>query len=199
MCDCLKFHGYLELIWGSMFSSKTTTLLQKLIFEASLGRKVLYINSVLDTRSTKPYSTHNPFYKDKLDEMTNVTLKSYDHLPPIEDIQTYDLIYIDEAQMFDNLDNVLLYVEQCHKHVYVSGLVGYASRKPFGHIASLIPYADKCTQLYAKCHLCIDDGNYDTPALFTHKLNLSDNNSIDIGGDDKYIAVCRKHYLQYNV
>jgi thymidine kinase len=181
-----------------MFSGKTTNLLQKLIFEASLGRKVLYINSVLDTRSTKPYSTHNPFYKDKLGNIENVTLKSYNMLPPAEDILQYDYIYIDEAQMFEDLNNVLVYVEKYHKSVFVSGLVGYASRESFGKLTTLIPYADKCTQLYSKCHKCLENGNY-VKALFTHKRDNNNNNSIDIGGDDKYIAVCRKHYIELNL
>lgn len=198
MYECTNY-GYLELIWGPMFSAKTTNLLQKLICEASIGRKVLYINSAMDTRSTENvFSSHNPLYKDKVYNMVNVTMKSYNILPSIDEIIMYDSIYIDEAQMFDDLNIIVLYVEKYFKNVYVSGLVGYASRKPFGNIASLITHADKCTQLYAKCHKCIEHGNYDSLALFTHKIDNKCNDSIDIGGDNKYISVCRKHYLQLN-
>jgi len=186
----------LELIWGPMFSSKTTTLLQKLIREASIGCKVLYINSILDTRSDKPYSTHNPLYKDTLENIENVTMISCDTLPNLEEICKYESIYIDEAQMFENLDIIISYVEKLHKHVCVSGLVGYASRQPFGNIVSLIPYADKCTVLQAICRKCREE-HLNNPAIFTHKIN-NNNDNIDIGGDDKYTAVCRKHYMLLN-
>ncbi len=72
----------------------------------------------------------------------------------------------------------------------------------FGYISKLLPMADKFVKLNAVCVLCnkelTDRGESITPmnitpAPFTKKIT-EDTTLIDIGGADKYIAVCRKHH-----
>ena len=79
------------------------------------------------------------------------------------------------------------------KHVIVAGLDGDASRKPFGKLLELIPYADTIIKLKALCKKC-NDG---TEALFTSK-KVHDDTTVDIGGSDKYEALCRKHFIAFN-
>ena len=43
-----------------------------------------------------------------------------------------------------------------------------------------------------RCVLKCKDG---TPGIFSHRINISDN-QICIGASDKYISVCRKHYME---
>ena len=68
------------------------------------------------------------------------------------------------------------------------GLDGDSNQAKFGHITDLIPLCDKVKKLKSVCNLC---GN---KAIFTkQKLSNADtSNQIDIGGSEKYIAVCRR-------
>lgn len=72
----------------------------------------------------------------------------------------------------------------------------------FGHISELVHLADKFEKLTAVCTLCIAEitarGEIITPcnivpAPFTKKI-VNGDDQIDIGGSEKYIAVCRKHH-----
>ena len=200
-CECSSYCGSLDLIWGCMFSSKTSTILHRAFVEAANpNRKILYINSLIDNRTEEPFSTHNPLYQ-ALAKKSNVTMKKYSSLPFAQEIMEYDNIYIDEAQFFDNLVKmVLIYVELCHKSVTVAGLVGTYERVKFGNIIDLITYADRCTQLHASCDKCFATSRISVPANFTHKIvvNSEVKSPIETGGSDKYIPVCRKHYLELN-
>ena len=50
----------IDLIIGPMFAGKSTELIRRLNIYSELGLKTLYINSSLDKRSDKVFSTHNP-------------------------------------------------------------------------------------------------------------------------------------------
>jgi thymidine kinase len=79
------------------------------------------------------------------------------------------------------------------KIVIVSGLHGDFLRRKFGEMLDLIPDCDEVIKLDALCILC-NDG---TPASFTWKIidnTINSGDIIDIGGADKYIPLCRKHY-----
>ncbi len=108
-------------------------------------------------------------------------------------IQQYDSIFIDEAQFFSDLySKVVNLVDIHHKHVVVSGLDGDTFRNPFGDITKLIPMCDTVDKLTAYCSKCSNG----TPAPFTKKRVAQNNKTvIDIGGNDKYIAVCRYHFF----
>jgi thymidine kinase len=101
-----------------------------------------------------------------------------------------NVIGIDEAQFFDDLPDFLLKIEQFQKIVIIAGLDGDFKRQTFGKILNCIPFADNVTKLTAMCSICKDG----TPAIFSKKIENNDN-IVDIGANDKYVAVCRKHYL----
>lgn len=187
--------GRIELVAGPMFSGKTTELLRRLFCDASVKRKILYINHAVDVRSTEPFSTHNPLYKEQLGRMQNVTMMSMSQLPELEDIQEYDTIGIDEGQFFPVLDQVREYADN-GKRVIVAGLISDAQRKKFGHISDLLPDAEEYTSLHALCVKCADE-HIVMPASFTARIVLGGDleNQVDVGGSDKYIPVCRKHYI----
>jgi len=199
--------GFIEIIAGPMFSSKSTTLLGRLGCDAAIGRNVLYINHSSDVRSTdnEPFSTHNQLYKNsKLSAVNNLTATSLGELPAYKHVKQYHTIGIDEAQFFTNLFEVVNYAEKNGSRVIVAGLVGNAKRETFGDILSLVPKADKFELLHASCVKCaatsVESGFFPSsvPAPFTCKIAGDKEQTIDVGGIDKYIPVCRKHYLELN-
>lgn len=118
-------------------------------------------------------------------------------LAKIFDSEAYacPLIIIEEAQFFAGLyDVVLRAVETDKKDVIVVGLDGDSDRKPFGDILRLVPLADTVTRLTALCKRCGDG----TVALFSALVLGKEGKSeqIYVGGADKYLPMCRKHYLE---
>lgn len=194
--------GQLILITGSMFSGKTTTLLRMLFNDAVIGLRVLYINHSLDSRTDQPFSTHNPLYKEKLNEMSSVDLISVKSISECDQntLKSYDVIGIDESQFFTELYNQVQYiVESLNKKVIVSGLISDYKRKKFGQILDLFPLCDEIIHLKAYCGMCASKNpKVVRQALFSHKKNSDDKNKVIIGGSEKYIPLCRECYLNEN-
>lgn len=186
----LSFQASIDIIFGPMFSGKSTETIRRLIIYHEMEMRVLYINNKLDTRTEYSFSTHNktigqlPFHAVKVSELNQV------------DVENYDVLAIDEAQFFKNLkETVLDWVENRNKIVIIAGLNGDAERKPFGDINNLIPYADKITKLSPFCIKCKKEKNKISEAIFTKKIvKLESIDNILIGGKDYYIPVCRGCY-----
>jgi thymidine kinase len=103
------------------------------------------------------------------------------------EIDSYDVIVIDEAQFFTNLKKFVQHAVCEGKHVIVAGLDGDFKQDVFGEILSLIPIADTITKLYALCMKCRDG----TVAPFTKRI-ISCSEQELVGDHDSYMAVCRK-------
>ena len=178
----------LDMIIGPMFSGKTTELIRRLNTFQSVGKKCVYINSILDSRNTEHFSTHNPVIKElgNIDSIKTNNLESIIHI-----ITNFDIIGIDESQLFmgNFKKNIIDLVEEHNKKIIISGLNGDFQRNKFGYILDLIPYCDGITKLYPYCLTCSKNGIIEK-ALFSKRLN-NDQNKINISYDN-YIPVCRK-------
>jgi len=180
-------HGYLELILGSMFSGKTSYLLD--IYKKSVycNIPIAVINYAGDTRySSEPMlSTHDKQMIPCI--MANSIYDAIsDNLDIITDAET---ILINEGQFFPDIeDQVKALVEQTNKRVYVCGLDGDFERKPMGRLLQLIPFCDQVVKLKSLCSLCRDG----TPGVFSFRTS----NEVDqVGiGTSNYIPLCRACY-----
>jgi thymidine kinase len=183
--DCSWISGRLELIIGNMFSGKSSELIRRINRERSINKKILVINYLGDNRYSKDSVTTH--------DLTKVKCLKLDKLMSLNEniINGYDSFFIDEGQFFPDLyPFVKMVVEKCNKHVVVSGLDGDSNRNSFGDIIKLIPISDTVDKLTAYCIRC----NNGTLGPFTKKISTSES-VVDIGGIDKYLPVCRKHYL----
>ena len=135
--------GKLDIITGTMFSGKTSYLLNKISLMVELNLKVLYINIDFDDRSEMEYSTHNPFFnnldfkkRDKINE--NLTMiKSRD----LSNITTdaYDIIMIDEAHFFDDIVKFTKKLLENKKHIVIATLIADFKGNKFGKVLDLLP------------------------------------------------------------
>lgn len=184
--------GYLELVFGPMFSGKTSTLLAKLTVFSELGVPTLYVNHELDQRG-EVFSTHNPTLKPvDLGDIQAVKIGPPETLLQICD--PYLVIGIDEAQFFGNLKEVVLeLVEKKGKRVIVAGLSSNFKREPFGEIFSLIPYADEVTKLKSLCGLCVKSKKL-KDAHFSYRVTHH-TDEVLVGAAQSYIPLCRECYL----
>jgi thymidine kinase len=181
--------GYLKIITGPMFSSKTTHALSELTALKYAGNRCLYINHAGDVRD-ETFSSH---FLEKC-KLTDITLIKTDNLESLAGcVAKYDVICVDESQFFPNLKSIILnWVETMKKHVILAGLLIKFNREPFGELLSLIPYADSHEMLTAYCVMCRDKS---TKALFTYRKDAYDSDIV-IGGEDKYRSICRGCYLK---
>jgi thymidine kinase len=179
--------GYLELILGSMFSGKTSYLLdvyKKCVF---CNIPVAVINYAGDNRYTTEsmLSTHD---KQMIPCMLAHTIKDAIRNNN-ESISRAETILINEGQFFPDIEEEVRYlVEQRNKRVYICGLDGDFNRKPIGNLLQLIPFSDHITKLKSLCSICRDG----TPGVFSFRIT----NETDqvIIGSSSYLPLCRGCY-----
>ena len=180
-------HGYLELIHGSMFSGKTSYLLEVYKKCMFCNIPVAVINYAADNRyTTEPMlSTHDkqmiPCILASTIEEAVVNNK--------ETIHRAETILINEGQFFADIEyEVKQLVEHEHKRVYICGLDGDFERKPLGSLLQLIPFSDNVLKLKSLCSLCRDG----TPGVFSFRTT-NERNQVVIGSSN-YIPLCRGCY-----
>ena len=179
--------GYLELILGSMFSGKTSYLLD--IYKKSMfcNIPIAVINYAGDNRYTADsmLSTHD---KQMIPCILANTL--YDAISNnLELITSADIILVNEGQFFPDIEEqVRILVEQSHKRVYICGLDGDFERKPIGKLLQLIPFCDEVIKLKSLCSICRDG----TPGIFSFRTTRQMDQVVI--GSSNYIPLCRKCY-----
>ena len=192
--------GYLELFVGPMFSGKTSKLLEIYKQYKFCNINVAVVNHSADNRYHESMlSTHDRVMIPCIQTNHLIPLWNYSNLDgSFNDecemhmmLRSADVILINEGQFFDDLyDFIIIAVEYDKKHVVVGGLDGDCFRKPFGQILQLIPLADRVTKLTSLCKICADG----TIGLFSYR-NSDSKETVEVGGSEKYMPLCRKHYL----
>lgn len=204
-----KTVGYLELIIGPMFSSKTSSLLEIYKQCKFCNIRVSIINHSIDKRyDDTMISSHDKimapcFQANKLNDVwsNNSFLDCCTEIPCKEglcenkresnahkSLRDSDVILINEGQFFPDLYEVVLDMLNNNKKVYICGLDGDFERKKFGAILDLIPLCDKVNKLTSLCSLCRDG----TRGIFS--MRLTNETEQTLVGSDNYIPVCRSCY-----
>lgn len=178
--------GYLEIIFGPMFSGKTTRLIEVYNEYKKTGKNVLVINYDADRRyHDSMLSTHDRVmipctFTDNLSDITGSSATDY---------ADADVILINEGQFFADLySSVIHMVEISKKRVHVCGLDGDFRREKFGQLLDLIPICDNVVKLKSSCHNCKES------ALFSHRMCNSQDKVLI--GSDIYIPLCRHCYTE---
>ena len=189
--------GRLDVILGTMFSGKTTFILGEIAKMAELNNKILYVNIEFDCRSDNVFSTHNPFFDNHVDFIKkenikkNVTMIKSRTLLNL-DIESYDIIIVDEAHFFEDLVDFTNVCLTNKKYIMVAGLQADFKGHKFGKILDLIPICTNIQRLHAYCSECAKNKKCRI-AIYSKKITKSKKIN-DIGGCEKYIPVCREHY-----
>jgi thymidine kinase len=182
----------LELLIGPMFAGKSSVLQSIVKRHRSHGWSVMVITHVIDKR----YGDDPQIVNHDLQRLPAI---GADELLPLLDHPEYvaaRLIVVEEAQFFKDLvPFIARAVDIDSKHAVVVGLDGDADRRKFGHVLDLIPYADRVQKLTALCKECSDA----IPAIFTFAVPSAaetiSSGQPCVGASEKYIPMCRKHYL----
>jgi thymidine kinase len=191
-CESVSPIGRLELVFGPMFSGKSTAILLRLARMADVGCDVLYINHAIDNRVTEAQdsvvSTHNSQYKTLSKKINAIKVSKLLEV----DVKDYQYIAIDEGQFFGDLyEAVIKWTTKYGKTIYVASLDGDAYRRKFGQVLDLIPNADKVEKLTAFCDICRVNKKELRDAPFTGRLTKNTDSTV-VGGTDIYRAMCRE-------
>lgn len=185
----------LELIIGPMFSGKSTELLSRIHRFKAIRKHILVITHMLDTR----YTQRPLLVNHDAQSAEAIACETLMPLIGTHQLQGVNVVIIEEAQFFADLVPFVKHVvEVCKVHCVVAGLDGDAERKPFGHVLELIPLADTVKKLTAMCQLCCDG----SPGIFSfmhtppQKKHTGNPSQVLVGADERYMALCRHHYLE---
>lgn len=176
--------GSLHIITGPMFSGKSSTLIA--VYNRINRASSLCFNHQLDCR----YSEANEIMTHDLVSVTGSSIRHITDIRNHPDYHSTSHIFIDEIQFFSNIrDPILHMVEKDHKHVYLAGLLVDINRHLFGEVHTLLGCADSVDfRTATRCSLCEKEG------LFS-KSKKPANKIVEVGQADKYVVLCRCHYL----
>ena len=186
--------GHLELFIGSMYSGKSTRLVDIYKQCKFCNITVTVINHIIDKRyDNELLSTHDQvkipcLQASELNDLWSNNGYEKKDLCAHNAVRDSDVILINEGQFFPDLYDVVVDMLNCNKKVYICGLDGDFERKKFGQILDLIPLCDKVTKLTSLCSQCKDG----TPGIFS--MRLTNETAQTVVGSDNYIPVCRKCY-----
>lgn len=178
--------GKLTLIVGPMYSGKTTELLNFAeIYE--IGRKnILLFKPRIDERYSKEHIVTHKLFK-----VEAIPVNSADEI--LAHYKNFkgkvDGVFVDEVHFLEtNICTILRQIIQYGTDVYCAGLDMNYLWEPFETTALLLAMADEVIKKKAVCEIC---GEYKATLSFKKKSN---GNIFDVGGKEKYIAVCKECY-----
>ena len=188
-------------ILGPMAVGKTTELVKRLSVENATGARVICINHIKDERCGKnEISTHSVILNTKVLKCIKL-----ERLADFSDIANYDVIGIEEAQFFPDIDQfVRKWVLENRKMIIISALTGDFKLGVFGEVYKLLPlFGPNITSLTGRCVRCLAKGKSrfecigGYTSLKAHEMQVGDSNVI-IGGTDIYETLCLDCYIEQN-
>jgi thymidine kinase len=181
----------LDIIIGPMFAGKSCELIRRIRLLKVLKKEYLVIKPKIDNRYDNLYDS-NMIISHNFDKEHCIVLNKMKDIYN-NNLYGIDTIFIDEAQFFEDLVEVVKnLVEVEGKNVVVTGLDGDSNRNKFGYILDLIPLSNTCIKIKAACIMCLDG----THAPFSYRMKKTNKSQILIGAGDSYMSLCRKHYLE---
>lgn len=175
--------GRIEVICGSMFSSKTETLISR-IHKATFAKlPVVIFKPVRDTRTEDTVESHS--------QRTWPAINIPHDAPGLIFglVGEAKVVGIEEAQFFTfEILGVVEGLVRLGIRVIIAGLDLDSMGRPFGSMPQLLALADQVDKLTAACTICGEDANRSQRLVPSTEL-------VVIGAADKYAARCRKHFI----
>jgi thymidine kinase len=196
--------GYLKLIIGPMFSSKSSSLLSEINRLKYLTDNILVINSILDKERHLDMEINNndvgiiKTHDNKT--FPAVMVNNLNELSSNYKYRNADIIIIDEAQFFNDLYEFVNNELNNNKMFIIAGLSSDFNMKPIGDIIKLVPLADEIIKLSALCIYCKDGTLASFTKLITNEQTVSNKFSVQsktnvlVGAKELYAPCCRKHF-----
>ncbi len=179
----LSHAGYIKLFIGPMFASKTSTMIAEVEKFHIANKFCVVVKFSGDTRYDSSYGGIVTHAGREYHQVSCINTTKIADI--FDEIKEYEVIGFDEVQFYPDCVEYLQRLANMGKIVIAAGLDGNFLGKPFGQVLELIPLAESVTKLTAVCMDCCGDASF----TFRRGTNQEE---IDIGGVDKYAALCRK-------
>ena len=184
--------------YSSMNAGKSTMLLQANHNYIERGMKPRIYTSDLDNRFGKGEIVSRIGLKAKSNIFTSKT-DIYRDILNISKNSIVDCVLIDEAQFLtqNQVSQLGKVVDELDIPVLTFGIRTDFQGNLFEGSKYLLAWADNLKEIKTVCHC----GRKATMVL---RLNakgevVSDGTQIEIGGEEKYVSVCRKHFIEKNI
>lgn len=179
--------------YGTMNSGKTIEILKVAHNYEEQGKPVVIMTSALDTRDTfGVVSSRIGMRREAVPITDSMDILGYiSHL----DFKPY-CILVDEAQFLSqkNVYDLAKIVDDLEIPVMTFGLKNDFRNELFEGSKHLLLLADKIEEIKTICHYCSKKA---TMVLRTEDgIPVYEGEQIQIGGNETYISVCRKHYFK---
>lgn len=177
--------------YGSMGSCKTANLLFCAYNYEEKNMKVLLLTSGIDNRfEVGKITSRIGLQRNAIAVSPNINI--YDIFINENNKEKIDIVLVDEVQFFVKQQIVELakIVDDFNIDVICYGLRSDFRAELFEGSATLLAIADKLEEIKTMCHC----GNKATVNARINKDGkiIYEGNQIEVGGNDKYIALCRK-------
>jgi thymidine kinase len=184
--------------YSSMNAGKSTMLLQANHNYTERGMNAQLYTSELDTRFGNDEITSRIGLKKKSNIFTTKTDIYRDILSKNNEVLV-DCLLIDEAQFLtkEQVAQLGMIVDKLDIPVLAFGIRTDFQGNLFEGSKYLLAWADNLKEIKTVCHC----GRKATMVLRINDKGqvIEDGMQIEIGGEDKYVSVCRKHFFEKNV
>ncbi|BED91036.1 MULTISPECIES: thymidine kinase [unclassified Pseudoalteromonas] len=183
----------LYFYYSAMNAGKSTTLLQSAFNYRERGMEPVILTAAIDNRSgVGKVSSRIGLQAEAhiFDESNNV----FDLIQTLQNEKKRHCVLVDECQFLSKEQVMQLtdVVDELGIPVLCYGLRSDFRGELFIGSQYLLAWADKLVELKTVCH-CGRKANH---VLRTDENGnaIADGNQVEIGGNDRYVSVCRKHY-----
>ena len=184
--------------YSSMNAGKSTMLLQANHNYLERGLMPVIYTSHLENRFSENEIVSRIGLKHK-SNIFNTKTNIYKDISKLSDKDSVDCLLIDEAQFLtkDQVKQLGIIVDKLDIPVMTFGIRTDFQGNLFEGSKYLLAWADNLKEIKTICHC----GRKATMVL---KINSSgkiilEGTQIDIGGQEKYVSVCRKHFFEKNI
>ena len=189
----------LQFIHGAMGSRKTAEVLMLKYNYEERGRRVLLLKPKVDNRDGDNIIRSRAGMEARcevIDENFDINKLDLFHINNGQ--RKYDFVIIDEAQFLtpEQVDQLAVIVDEFDVPVICYGLRTDFQGKMFPGSARLLAIADEIRQIDPVCWC-------GRRAIMNARLSdgkvVKQGEQVVIGGDERYVSLCRKHWEEKNI
>ncbi|MBC7004640.1 thymidine kinase [Photobacterium sp. BZF1] len=181
--------------YSAMNAGKSTTLLQSSFNYRERGMTPVIFTAAIDDRYGKGKVSSRIGLQEEA-ELFNASDDLYARMQDMNSAKKVDCVLIDECQFLtkEQVYQLTEVVDKLHIPVLCYGLRSDFRGELFEGSRYLLAWADKLVELKTICH-CGRKANMVIRQDASGKA-IADGDQVEIGGNDRYVSVCRKHYKE---
>ncbi|AIW13605.1 thymidine kinase [Vibrio tubiashii ATCC 19109] len=181
--------------YSAMNAGKSTTLLQSSFNYQERGMNPVIFTAALDDRyGIGKVSSRIGLQSDA--QLFNAETNLYQEISALNEVEKRHCILVDECQFLskEQVYQLTEVVDKLHIPVLCYGLRTDFLGELFEGSKYLLSWADKLIELKTICHC----GRKANMVIRTdeHGVAIKEGDQVAIGGNDRYVSVCREHYKE---